>query len=195
MADYIKSCVVLMFLMMAFLEGSMGAVYKVGDSAGWTNTGVDYEKWASAHTFKVGDTVVFNYDKESNDVTRVTQENYETCNSNDPIETFNSGDDELEYSTPGNFYYICSFPNRCLNNKQKVEINVSPSGNDTTPSPPAGTSTSPPGTSPSSPGTNSTPPAGVCKRNTTASASPRPFNKHLGGLLVFASCALALYLH
>ncbi|KAL2230183.1 UNVERIFIED_CONTAM: Early nodulin-like protein 3 [Sesamum indicum] len=177
-----------MFLMMAFLEGSMGAVYKVGDSAGWTITGVDYEKWASAHTFKVGDTVVFTYDNESNDVIRVTQENYEKCNSDDPVEIFNSGDDELEYTIPGSFYYICSFPNRCLYNKQKVEIKVTASGNNTTPSTPSGRNSSAPGIN-SPPVTN---PGGMVY---TGAASPLSFNKRLGELLVFASCVLALYLH
>ncbi|KAL0349088.1 UNVERIFIED_CONTAM: hypothetical protein Sangu_1136600 [Sesamum angustifolium] len=208
MADYTKSCVVLMFLMMAFLEGSMGAVYEVGDSAGWTDTGVDYEEWASTHTLKVGDTAVFNYDNDNNDVIQVTEENYNACNSDDPIETFNTGKDEVEFTTPGSFYYICSFPNRCQDNKQKIEIKVSKSDNDTTPSPPSDTSPPPPGTKPSPPGTNPTPPGknpsppgtnatppGTCKRNsgTAASASSRPLNKHLGGLLVFASSALALY--
>ncbi|KAL0414144.1 UNVERIFIED_CONTAM: Early nodulin-16 [Sesamum radiatum] len=111
MADHTKSCVVLIFLMMAFLERSMGAVYTVGDSAGWTNTGVDYESWASSHTFKVGDTVVFNYDNESNDVIQVTEENYNSCNSDDnPIESLNSGNDKIEFTDPGTYYYICSFP-------------------------------------------------------------------------------------
>ncbi|KAL0349086.1 UNVERIFIED_CONTAM: Early nodulin-like protein 3 [Sesamum angustifolium] len=140
-----------------------GAVYKVGDSAGWTITGVDYEKWASTHSFKVGDTVVFKYDNESNDVIQVTEENYNTCNSEDPIDIFNSGNDELEYTNPGSFYYLCSFPNRCLYNKQKIEIKVSASGNDTTPPTPSG------------------------KVNTGAASTL--------GLLVFASCVLALYLH
>ncbi|KAL0456847.1 UNVERIFIED_CONTAM: Early nodulin-like protein 3 [Sesamum latifolium] len=184
MADHTKSCVVLMFLMMAFLEGSMGAVYQVGDSAGWTITGVDYEKWASAHTFRVGDTVVFNYDNESNDVIQVTEEKYNTCNSDDdPIDILNSGNDKIELTSPGTYYYVCSFPNRCLYNKQKVEIKVLPSVNGTTPSPPAGTNVPTPSGVHSPPVTN------------PSAASPLSFNKHLGGLLVLASCVLALYLH
>ncbi|KAL0414146.1 UNVERIFIED_CONTAM: Mavicyanin [Sesamum radiatum] len=183
MADYSKSCVVLMFLMMDFLEGSMGAVYKVGDSAGWTIAGVDYEKWASTHTFKVGDTVVFNYDNESNDVIQVTEENYKTCNSDDnPIDILNSGNDKIELTSLGTYYYICSFPNRCLYNKQKVAIKVSTSVNDTTPSPP---------------GTNVPTPSGINSPPVTnpSAASPLSFNKHLGGLLVLASCVLTLYVH
>ncbi|KAL3505900.1 hypothetical protein ACH5RR_031282, partial [Cinchona calisaya] len=37
---------------------SSGAVYKVGDSAGWTTIGkVDYRKWAATKTFQVGDLI------------------------------------------------------------------------------------------------------------------------------------------
>lgn len=37
---------------------SFAAVYKVGDSAGWTTIGnVDYKKWASTKTFRVGDII------------------------------------------------------------------------------------------------------------------------------------------
>ncbi|KAK4406037.1 Early nodulin-like protein 3 [Sesamum angolense] len=178
-----------MFLMMAFLEESMGAVYKVGDSAGWTITGVDYERWASTHSLKVGDTVVFNYDNESNDVIQVTEENYNTCNSDDPIDIFNSGNDELEYTNPGSFYYLCSFPNRCLYNKQKIEIKVSASGNDTTPPTPSRRSPSAPFfPGPTPPGVNSPPVTNLGGKVNTGAASTL-------GLLVLASCVLALYLH
>ncbi|GMN46647.1 hypothetical protein TIFTF001_015830 [Ficus carica] len=35
-----------------------GAVYKVGDSAGWTTIGnVDYKLWSATKTFKVGDVI------------------------------------------------------------------------------------------------------------------------------------------
>ena len=37
---------------------SDGAMYKVGDSAGWTSIGdVDYKNWASSKNINVGDTI------------------------------------------------------------------------------------------------------------------------------------------
>ncbi|KAK4482271.1 hypothetical protein RD792_009423 [Penstemon davidsonii] len=43
---------------MAFSGFCKGAVHKVGDSDGWTITGiVNYNKWASSNTFQVGDTL------------------------------------------------------------------------------------------------------------------------------------------
>ena len=47
------------FLLLTTLFGiSLGAVYKVGDSAGWSIMGnVDYNKWASTNNFHVGDVI------------------------------------------------------------------------------------------------------------------------------------------
>jgi len=46
------ACIVVM------LRLSEAAVYKVGDSAGWTTiANVDYKLWASTKTFHIGDTV------------------------------------------------------------------------------------------------------------------------------------------
>ncbi|KAL6966066.1 hypothetical protein U1Q18_044919 [Sarracenia purpurea var. burkii] len=60
----------------------MGAVYEVGDSAGWTNTGhLDYKSWSSTKTFHVGDTIVFEYNKQFQNVIRVTHKNFNTCNA------------------------------------------------------------------------------------------------------------------
>lgn len=58
--------VVLLFLLIVVSGGGFGkakgAVYKVGDSAGWTIVGhVDYRTWASQKTFRVGDVIGTHY--------------------------------------------------------------------------------------------------------------------------------------
>ncbi|KAL0414145.1 UNVERIFIED_CONTAM: hypothetical protein Sradi_1616200 [Sesamum radiatum] len=165
-------------MMANFLGGSMGNVYKVGDSAGWTNNGVDYEKWASSHTFKVGDKLVFNYDPTKFDVVEVSQQDYNTCNANSPISKYNSGNDELDIITPGIFYYICSDSNMCQQDRLKVTIKIDKEKS--TPSPPFPDD-----------GPNGRP----CMRTNSdaAAALPLSFGRHYLGLL--ASCLLALYLH
>ncbi|KAL0456846.1 UNVERIFIED_CONTAM: hypothetical protein Slati_1023800 [Sesamum latifolium] len=178
MAYYNKTCVVFFLIMMAFFRGSMGNVYKVGDSAGWTNTGVDYEKWASSHTFKVGDKLVFNYDPAKYDVVEVSQQDYNICNANSPFSKYNSGNDELEIITPGTFYYICSDSNMCQADKLKVAIKIDKEKS--TPSPPF------PADDPN---------ARPCMRTNSgaAAASPLSLGTHYLGLL--ASCVFALFLH
>ena len=49
---------VIFLIMMSALQPSYAAVYKVGDSAGWTIIGnIDYRKWAAPKNFQVGDTI------------------------------------------------------------------------------------------------------------------------------------------
>lgn len=56
-----KEGLLLLFLLIVVTGGfdkSRAAVYKVGDSAGWTIVGhVDYRTWASQKTFRVGDVI------------------------------------------------------------------------------------------------------------------------------------------
>ena len=57
MALFVRAMAVLV-LMACKLQFSSGAVYKVGDSAGWTTIGnVDYKQWAATKTFQVGDII------------------------------------------------------------------------------------------------------------------------------------------
>ena len=50
--------VFVLFMVMAFVHVSTAAVYKVGDSAGWTTIGnVNYKQWAAIKTFEVGDII------------------------------------------------------------------------------------------------------------------------------------------
>lgn len=45
-------------IMMVAMQISYAAVYKVGDSAGWTTLGnIDYKKWAATKNFQLGDTI------------------------------------------------------------------------------------------------------------------------------------------
>lgn len=46
------------WLMFAWFLITNAAVYKVGDSAGWTTIGnVDYKRWSSTKTFQLGDII------------------------------------------------------------------------------------------------------------------------------------------
>lgn len=56
MALVVRAMVLLM--VMAAVEVSYAAVYKVGDSAGWTTLGnIDYRKWSATKNFQIGDTI------------------------------------------------------------------------------------------------------------------------------------------
>jgi hypothetical protein len=53
-----RAMVLSIVMMMVAMQISYAAVYKVGDSAGWTTLGnIDYKKWAATKNFQIGDTI------------------------------------------------------------------------------------------------------------------------------------------
>ncbi|KAF5727065.1 mavicyanin [Tripterygium wilfordii] len=114
-----------MVSLMALCGSSYGAVYKVGDSAGWTDQGgVDYKKWASSKTFYVGDIIVFEYNKQYHNVIEVISfYDFHFCNTSSPVATYSSGNDSITLNRSGDFYYTCASPGHCQAG-QKVHIFV-----------------------------------------------------------------------
>ncbi|KAJ9154328.1 hypothetical protein P3X46_027679 [Hevea brasiliensis] len=137
----VKRAVVLL-LMMALFQVMDAAVYKVGDSAGWTIIGnVDYKQWAATKTFQVGDTIVFEYNSQFHNVMRVTHAMYKSCNASAPLATFTTGNDSITIKTRGHHFFFCGVPGHC-HAGQKVDINVPRNEEDKAPTPAASTSTS-----------------------------------------------------
>ncbi|XP_038689959.1 mavicyanin-like [Tripterygium wilfordii] len=128
-----------MVSLMALCGACSGAVYRVGDSAGWTAMGgVDYNNWASSKTFHVGDTIVFEYETMFDNVKQVRENDFRTCNVSSPMVTYFSGSDSVTLNRPTNLYFTCDVPGHCEAG-QKVEIRVLPAS--------TGSSTSSPGPS------------------------------------------------
>ncbi|KAH7675391.1 Cupredoxins domain-containing protein [Dioscorea alata] len=115
-----------MFLVFLFLfiGPSQGEVYKVGDSSGWTIIGnVNYTAWATSKTFHVGDTIVFEYNKQYHNVLEVKEADFSTCTTASPLAKFTTGNDSIPIKQAGQQYFICGFPGHCEGG-QKVEIMV-----------------------------------------------------------------------
>ncbi|KAK3019602.1 hypothetical protein RJ639_005021 [Escallonia herrerae] len=124
-------------LMFAFVGVCMGDVYKVGDSAGWTaDDHVNYKKWSATKKFCVGDIIVFEYNKEYDNVVRVTHKNFNACNGTAPYATYATGNDSFTIKNPGHYYFISTVPGHCKAG-QKVDIRApgSPAPPDVDPSP------------------------------------------------------------
>jgi hypothetical protein len=55
---FVEKAVVLLMMIMVAAQVSNAAVYKVGDSAGWTIMDkLNYKKWAADKNFQIGDTI------------------------------------------------------------------------------------------------------------------------------------------
>ncbi|THU46937.1 hypothetical protein C4D60_Mb09t10220 [Musa balbisiana] len=111
-------------LLVAGAGPAEGAVYKVGDSAGWTIMGSpNYTAWALSKNFHAGDTIVFEYNKSFHDVLEVTKAEYNACNASSPIATYATGNDSITIKTKGHHYFLCGFPGHCAIG-QKVDIYI-----------------------------------------------------------------------
>ena len=102
-----------------------GTVHNVGDSKGWTMMGVDYEAWASSRTFQVGDSLVFEYNKDYHDVNEITTNNFELCEPSNPLVRYETGSDTVTLTKPGVHNFICGVPSHC-DIGQKLQIVVLP---------------------------------------------------------------------
>ncbi|KAL6516074.1 hypothetical protein OROGR_019379 [Orobanche gracilis] len=123
--DLLKKIIVLGLFIMAIYGSCEAAVYKVGDDNGWDIMG-DYDKWALSKIFKVGDTIVFEYDPGFHSVLQVSQSDFHSCNTAAPISTYTTGNDSIVINNSGHYYYICGFMGHCEAG-QKVDITVTDS--------------------------------------------------------------------
>ncbi|XP_030465895.1 mavicyanin [Syzygium oleosum] len=118
---------VLMLMMMAAAAMAKlcdAAVYKVGDTAGWTTIGnVDYKQWSAIKTFQLGDTVIFQYNAQFHNVMHVTHAEFRACNTTSPKATYTTGNDSITLTNRGHHYFFCGVPGHCQAG-QKVDINV-----------------------------------------------------------------------
>ncbi|XP_062115044.1 early nodulin-like protein 6 [Humulus lupulus] len=100
--------------------------FAVGGEYGWKtpkskNDSQIFNNWASKNRFIVGDTLHFEYDKDS--VLAVTEEEYEKCYSSHPVFFSNNGDTVFHVDRPGLFYFISGVSGHCERG-QKMIIKV-----------------------------------------------------------------------
>ncbi|XVF48067.1 hypothetical protein PTKIN_Ptkin03bG0161000 [Pterospermum kingtungense] len=142
-------------------NSSAQTAYVVGDTLGWVvppGSGV-YTTWAANKTFRVGDTLVFNFTNGAHNVARVTRVDFNSCNASNPLLLISNGPANVTLNETGNHYFLCGFPGHCIAG-QRLAINVSaaassPAPQPSTPAPqpfsPAPQPTTPPPTPASAP--------------------------------------------
>ncbi|OMP06143.1 Plastocyanin-like protein [Corchorus olitorius] len=134
MASTKTTILAFLLTMLALLGLSLGAVHKVGDSSGWTIMGdTDYTNWASARTFHVGDSLLFEYNSEFHDVVEVSHDDFQSCKGTSGIATYASGSDTITLERPGHYYFLCGVPGHCQIG-QRVDILVQPASSINSPS-------------------------------------------------------------
>ncbi|KAG9145863.1 hypothetical protein Leryth_020201 [Lithospermum erythrorhizon] len=96
-------------------------LYNVGDSSGW-DISTDLDSWQQGKTFVVGDLLWFQYSSNHN-VSEVTRENYQRCNTTNVLQSYTGGNTTLTMSSPGDKYFICSTRLHCLGG-MKLHVHV-----------------------------------------------------------------------
>ncbi|KAK4713083.1 hypothetical protein R3W88_018990 [Solanum pinnatisectum] len=144
MVTKMNIALVLMTILAVLPENIIAVDHIVGDSMGWTIPSggpTSYANWASGRTFRVGDSLVFNFATGAHDVAKVTKSAYDSCSSSGPVNLITVGPANITLNSTGPEYFICTFGQHC-NAGQKLAINVTTSST-TTPSPAPSPATSP----------------------------------------------------
>ncbi|KAM0949006.1 putative Blue (type 1) copper binding protein [Dioscorea sansibarensis] len=182
-----RVCFIGVLLLVCCVPLVLSTDYTVGDTSGW-NSGVDYSTWTSGKTFKVGDTLAFNYGSGVHTVAEVSSSDYDSCSSSNALSTDNSGSTTVSLKSAGTRYFICTVPGHCSNG-MKLSVTVAgDGGSSSTPTTPS-TPTSP---STTTPATTITPPSSTTTTGThySGAGAVSPATAMLVGVLSLLKLAL-----
>ncbi|XP_071723948.1 early nodulin-like protein 14 [Rutidosis leptorrhynchoides] len=83
-------------------------------------------QWAGDSRFRIGDTLVLNYDKEKDSVLEVTKEAYMSCNTSNPITEYKDGNTKVKLDRSGPFYFISGAEGHCAKGLKLIVVVMSP---------------------------------------------------------------------
>ncbi|KAA8524570.1 hypothetical protein F0562_010993 [Nyssa sinensis] len=104
------------------VEVAMAANYTVGAPNGGWDTSTNLQSWASSQSFSVGDNLIFAY-TPNHDVLEVTKADYDSCQTSNPLQTYNGGTTVIPLTSPVKRSFICGTSGHC-GQGMKVEIDT-----------------------------------------------------------------------
>ncbi|CAN4088507.1 unnamed protein product [Withania somnifera] len=131
-------------------DATAQTVHVVGDNMGWIipNGADTYTSWSAGKTFRVGDTLVFNFTTGRHDVQKVEKTSFDGCNSQNAIgDAIMTGPANVTLDSAGDHYFICTFGTHCQNG-QKLAVTVSSTTGTPGANPPTSSASGPSGTVP-----------------------------------------------
>ncbi|KAL0301192.1 UNVERIFIED_CONTAM: Early nodulin-like protein 2 [Sesamum radiatum] len=154
-----------------FIKFSFAYQFLVGGRQGWVvNPSEDYNHWAERMRFQVNDTLLFKYEKGSDSVLLVNKDNYDNCNTGNPILKLDDGDSLFKLDRSGPFFFISGNKANC-DQGQKLIIVVLAVRNRPPPPPNAPVPSAAPPKSSSSPSPS---PTGGAPSPASSPLSPSP---------------------
>ncbi|XP_047968924.1 early nodulin-like protein 3 [Salvia hispanica] len=185
-------------------QSSHAFEFRVGGSQGWAspsdpNASV-YNYWAQHSRFQIGDSLLFVYSSDHDSVLRVSKEDYESCNTEKPLDKFTDGHTVYKLNASGPHYFISGVADNCHKNEKLIVVVMADrskhdSNGTHSPSPSPSPTPSPPEDmtppSPAPAGEESPPPPPAEESNPTPAPSEEsPPHKNGAGSGVVGSIAL-----
>ncbi|VFQ61188.1 unnamed protein product [Cuscuta campestris] len=130
----------------AAASGGAPQTYTVGDGSGWIipppGGNSLYQTWAANKTFKVGDSLVFNFTTGRHNVAEVTKASFNSCSTTAAANA--TGPVTIRIGDPGEHYYICTVGTHCSLGQKLAIVNVSGEAAGPAATPPPAASSPPP---------------------------------------------------
>ncbi|KAJ4950673.1 hypothetical protein NE237_027505 [Protea cynaroides] len=133
------SSLILMMLSLTFSEANAREILVGGKVDAWkipTSAAETLNHWAEATRFKIGDWLIWKYDPKQDSVVEVTKENYDKCNTSNPIAEYKDGNSKVKLNRSGPFYFISGAQWKCQKGEKLIVVVLSPNHNKPKPSPP-----------------------------------------------------------
>ncbi|KAJ1285376.1 hypothetical protein BS78_03G274900 [Paspalum vaginatum] len=102
----------------AVVSSSEAYVFYAGGRDGWVVDPTEsYNHWAGRNRFQVNDTIVFAHEEGVDSVLLVTEQDFDTCNTRNPVRRLQavggSGSSVFRFDRSGPFFFISSDEDRC----------------------------------------------------------------------------------
>ncbi|XP_022748933.1 early nodulin-like protein 2 [Durio zibethinus] len=117
-------CLLFVIVLSFLICSTQGYKFYVGGKDGWVvSPSENYNHWAERNRFQVNDTLFFKYKKGSDSVLLVPREDYDSCNTKNPIQSLTEGDSIFTFDRSGPFFFISGNADNC-NKGQKLIVVV-----------------------------------------------------------------------
>ncbi|KAF5460984.1 hypothetical protein F2P56_020815 [Juglans regia] len=173
-------------LFSCFLYLSEAYKFYVGGRDGWVSyPSESYSHWTGRNRFKVDDKLVFKYKKGTDSVLVVNKDDYDKCNTKNPIKKLEDGDSEFNLDRSGPFFFISGNEQNCEKGQKLIVTVLSVRHNNKYPPPSSPTPLPTPKGAPA-PGTQTpvspkaSPPAPALAPKSSAPVAKPPANSHFG---------------
>ncbi|MQL81153.1 hypothetical protein Taro_013597 [Colocasia esculenta] len=149
--------------------------FYVGGGDGWVEKpSENFNDWAARNRFQVNDKLVFRYKKGEDSVLVVSEADYRSCITSNPIRRLDGGDSVLQFDRSGPFFFISGTPGRCQSGQKLIVVVLAVRNPKPTPSPNPGAATPAPLPSPPTSSPLPSPPTAAPTPSPKAAAAPTP---------------------